>query len=167
MFSTLYVYDQLVKFEEEYELSQDDELWLVIDKDKWPSKMLAEIGRLCNQKQHFHLAVSCPCFELWLILHVEDVSKLNNTDLNAMLQNKRGSKHADTWTKQHLRHLLGSYHENEYDADALLAHLHEARDRAACMDRTNTQLRWPIGLGTHVYKLIDSIFRDDWLHNRP
>jgi hypothetical protein len=55
-----------------------DVLWLVIDTDRWGDKQLSEVTSECVSK-HFRLAVSNPCFELWLILHYEDSDSISKT----------------------------------------------------------------------------------------
>ena len=52
------VYAQLKKFQETYQLDDDDELWMVIDKDRWKTQTLAEIARLCNQNRFLHFSMS-------------------------------------------------------------------------------------------------------------
>ena len=35
------VHRQLIKFMEEYNIEQDDELWIVVDRDRWTAKSMA------------------------------------------------------------------------------------------------------------------------------
>lgn len=44
-----------------------DEVWLVIDRDRWPDQV-QEVGAEAHQRG-WHLAVSNPCFQVWLLLH--------------------------------------------------------------------------------------------------
>ena len=63
-------------FKAEYATEEDDQFWLCIDKDHW-----AEPGHIANLRvvlQHckqkgYRVAISNPCFELWLLLHIEEV----------------------------------------------------------------------------------------------
>ena len=75
----------------EYELLRDDELWLVIDRDgrSWKTQMFAGVARACQQKGYF-LAASNPCFELWLLLHFEDVIAQPETRRAELLRNEGG-----------------------------------------------------------------------------
>ena len=63
-----YVLERLVKYEERYALEEDDELWLVVDVDRQRDQFLDEVTRDA-QHSGYHVAVSHPCFELWLLLH--------------------------------------------------------------------------------------------------
>lgn len=150
------VYAQLKQFQETYELDDDDELWMVIDKDRWKTQTLAEIARLCNQSRFLHFAMSNPCFELWLLLHFEDVSLMSEDEKQALQENKRVSRRGDTWLKSRVRRAMGSYQEASYNASRLMPHVAIARTRAEALDINKTE-RWPSAIGTHVYRIIDSI----------
>ena len=69
-----YVYERLKQFVEQYDLQPDDQLWLVIDKDRWPDEQLSEVCRRAvgRRRPQCQLAISNPCFELWLYLHHSD-----------------------------------------------------------------------------------------------
>jgi len=59
------------------ELSKDaDEAWIVIDRDSQnnPIKVLKEIILECK-KNDYNLALTNPLFELWLLMHIEDITK--------------------------------------------------------------------------------------------
>jgi len=66
-----HVHRRLLEFARKTQLQTDDELWLVLDRDRWPEKQLAEVcaEALKVGKNSAQLAVSNPCFELWLYLH--------------------------------------------------------------------------------------------------
>jgi len=57
-------------YEKEVKLNKDDQMWLVIDTDRWPAKTLHRIAKYC-QRKGWGIAISNPCFELWLYLHKE------------------------------------------------------------------------------------------------
>lgn len=57
-----------------------DSLWCVIDKDKWPQDQIEELHSFCNQKDNWHLVISNPCIEIWLLYHkLDDLTNLNIT----------------------------------------------------------------------------------------
>lgn len=151
-----YVLGQLTQYKLENPIEQDDELWLVIDKDKWTAKSIRAVAQRCAQDSSYHLALSNPCFELWLILHIIDASLESDEEKVKMLKNRKEKKNADPYLKRKLRALLGSYSESNYDADQLVVQIAEAITRAETLDK-NKNARWPQGLGTHVYKLAKSI----------
>ena len=66
--SPAHVLERLDAYVKEFVIGDGDELWLAIDVDRWEKRMLAEVTREAVQKG-FSLAVSNPCFELWLLLH--------------------------------------------------------------------------------------------------
>ncbi len=63
-----HVIKELHKFKKENKLNYNDELWLVIDKDRWPEVQLSQVSADCSTNGYF-LALSNPRFELWLLLH--------------------------------------------------------------------------------------------------
>ena len=151
-----HVLKQLNDYKEQYALEADDELWLVVDKDRWPEAMLSRVATECTQDDYMHMALSNPCIELWLLLHLVDVTSLTSEEQQQWLENRRKSKSADPYLKVRLRQEMGSYHEAAYDAQMLIAHVEEAIERAKALDK-NPADRWPQTLGTRVYLLAESV----------
>ena len=151
-----YVLKQLNDYKSLYELEADDELWLVIDKDRWTEAMLSRVATECSQEVAMHMALSNPCFELWLLLHIEDATSLTPEERMLWMENRRKSKNADPYLKVRLRQKIGSYHESSYDTLALRAHVEDAIERARALDK-NPADRWPQTLGTRVYLLAESV----------
>ena len=116
------VHRQIKDFMDEYNILDDDQLWIVIDRDDWKEKMLADIAQLCQQNSNLRFCMSNPCFELWLILHLEDIEDYSEEDKKNLFENPRLSTHG-TWTKYHLRKLMGHYQESDYDPSILLPHV--------------------------------------------
>jgi RloB-like protein len=52
-----YVLDRLNSFKEQFDLHEDDMLWLVIDVDRWGGEKLSVVCREAKQK-NYHLAIS-------------------------------------------------------------------------------------------------------------
>ncbi|MBR1727711.1 MAG: RloB domain-containing protein [Muribaculaceae bacterium] len=151
-----HVLKQLNDYKEQYALEADDELWLVIDKDRWTEAMLSRVATECSQEVAMHMALSNPCFELWLLLHLEDAALLTPEEQTLWLENRRKSKNADPYLKVRLRQKMGSYHESSYDALSLIIHVEDATERARALDK-NPNDRWPQTLGTRVYLLAESV----------
>ena len=154
------VYRQIQGFVSEYDIDEDDQLWAVVDRDKWTEKMLSEVAMKCSQNRFFNFWVSNPCFELWLILHLEDVEHYSEEDWNDLSENKKTSRNGDTWTKKRLRSLMGSYRESKYEAATLLPNIEDAIARASKLD-IKPDDRWPQTVGTRVYLLVNSILAKD------
>ena len=54
-----------------------DSLWCVIDVDRWPQEQIEELHAFCAQKENWHLVISNPCIEIWLLYHkLKDLSGL-------------------------------------------------------------------------------------------
>ena len=151
-----HVLKQLNDYKSQYELEADDELWLVVDKDRWTEAMLSCVATECSQEVAMHMALSNPCFELWLLLHIEDSALLTPEEQKQWIENRRKSKNGDPYLKVQLRQKMGSYHESSYDALALIAHVEDAIERARALDK-NPNDRWPQTLGTRVYLLAESV----------
>ena len=151
-----HVLKQLNDYKSQYELEADDELWLVVDKDRWTDGMLSRVATVCAQDVSMRMALSNPCFELWLLLHLEDAALLTSEEQQLWMENRRRSKNADPYLKARLRQKMGSYHESAYDAPTLIAHVESAIERARTLDKTPAD-RWPQTLGTRVYLLAESV----------
>ncbi len=64
---------------EQHQLSAEDgdSLWCVIDVDRWPQEQIEELHEFCGQKENWHLVMSNPCIEIWLLYHtLADLSGL-------------------------------------------------------------------------------------------
>lgn len=83
-----WVLDRAINFESEFGLNEYDQLWLVLDVDRWPLKHIRDIGKQCVEKDKWNIAISNPCFEVWLIMHIKSVSQkpqMNCSDLKTEL----------------------------------------------------------------------------------
>lgn len=149
------VHRQIADFMSQYNIEDDDELWLVIDRDRWHERMLSQVAQLCAQNPHLHFCMSNPCFELWLLLHLEDVEQFDENTKFDLLHNRK-NKSGITWLKKRMKDVLGSYSESSYDALSLIPYAPKAMERARKMD-TNPQDRWPQSIGSRVYLLMESI----------
>jgi hypothetical protein len=113
-----------------------DELWLVVDRDTWTKTDLDEVAAAIAVLPKYHLALSNPCFELWLVLHRRDASGQNSGQLRAILKAE-----------------LGAYEKSNYDVEALKPAVDDAIQRAERLD-TLPKNPWPQAQGTHVYRLV-------------
>ena len=131
-------------FLREYTLLPDDEVWLVLDVDLGAGNRIAqlsELASLCRQK-HWHLAISNPCFEVWLLLHV-------SADLSMITE--RG----DSVTTA-LRARLGSYSKSVTPRECLEAEALEAAIQHARALETSASA-WPASAGTHMHRLMATL----------
>jgi len=139
--------DRLSLFNEQYALTQDDERWLMIDVDRWPLNNLREACHDAKQRG-FQIAVSNPCFELWLRLHFVDADP---ADTNCRKLKKR------------LKVELGSYNWSNLDlSHYTLERIQAAIQRARALSQNSAQ-PWPDSPGTHVYQIVERLLP----HLRP
>lgn len=150
------VYSQLRHFIDEYKIEQDDELWIVVDRDQWPEKTLSAVASHCFKNENLRFCLSNPCFELWLLLHLEDISTYTEKELESLATNKKISKNGPSWLKARMARLMGHYKESDYDTNKLLPNVDIAIRRAEALD-INPDDRWPQTIGTRVYLLARSI----------
>jgi hypothetical protein len=149
----------LDEFRNQYSLrSGYDELWMIIDVDRWGEKKLSDVGALCSQK-NYEFAVSNPCFELWLLLHLKSLDEYPDETLQEFRENKRPkSRHSRTRLELELVALLGSYQKGNLDTTKLLSNVKSAIERAKALD-TNPEHRWTNDLGTRVYLIAEKIIK--------
>lgn len=71
-----WILDRLVYFieKEGINTTAGDIVWIVMDVDSWPVPQLYELSKIC-QREDWGFALSNPCFEIWLFMHVDDISK--------------------------------------------------------------------------------------------
>ncbi len=118
---------------------KNDEFWAVIDFDNWGEEQILEAYNEC-QENRYKLAVSNPCFELWLNFH-QDNPKTPKTC---------------SYCQKELRKLLKSYDKNKYDVEKLLEKLDKAMEKSAQLHLDKDE-PFPKDTGTHVYLLIKSL----------
>jgi hypothetical protein len=155
------VIKQLDTYKKAYRIDRRDELWLIIDRDKQNNtpKNISDIAQSCLQKGYF-LGLSNPAFEIWLLLHLTDLSTYSKEALEILVQNKRvsASSSSKAALKKELSDVIGGFNETAYDAKIFLPFIQLAVERAKLLD-INPADRWIDGtLGTRVYRLIEHIF---------
>jgi RloB-like protein len=138
-----YVFDRLNSFKEQFDLHEDDMLWLVIDVDRWNKD--GELSQICREakQKSYHLAVSNPCFEVWLCLHFGDLDPEDRTCKQF---------------KSSLGKILGSCNSSNLDLSPYEPHLAIAVERAKLL-HPDPQQNWPPTLGTHVYRLVENLLQ--------
>ena len=138
-----YVLERLVKSEEKYDLGADDERWLVADVDRQRGQFLGEVTRAA-QESGYSLALSNPCFELWLLLHFQDAD-FSDADCHAVIERLR--PYTDGHNKAKIK--LDVY---------TLDKIREAAGRARVLSGER-ETRWPHFPGTHLFKLVERLLQ--------
>ena len=137
-----YVLERLDKCKKQYDLNEDDMLWLVSDVDRWGDKKLSAACSQARQRG-YNLAISNPCFEVWLTLHFEDINTEDRTCDNFQAR---------------LRTILGSYNGSNLNISAYKPNTKDAVNRAKNL-HPSSQQDWPPTLGTHVYRLVEILLK--------
>ncbi len=124
------------------ELRNSDEAWLVVDRDQWTDKQLAELHQWSQEAPKYGFALSNPKFEFWLRLHFEDGDNVGS------------SKECSRRLKQHLPYYDKGIDVRKISEKMLDCAIERAkrRDTPPCNDRPRTT-------GTTVYKLVESILK--------
>ncbi len=141
----------------EYNFKKSDEFWLIIDRDHWETIHNHSFDNLvndCKAENNFYLAMSNPCFEIWLLLHLKDSTEWTEEQKIAILENRKNSN-----TKNHIDIVLGDLQGKGYNKRPDPAIYNPltltAIDRAKKLDNLNEN--YPTQIGTHVYKLIEKL----------
>jgi hypothetical protein len=142
--SAEHVLERLTTFDHE----PDDELWMLLDTDHYVQGTHLQGFRVALQKakqRAVRVALSRPCFELWLLLH-----HLEETAVGSL------SKAANV--EEALRTSLGEYNKTSLKADHYpLASVCSAYGRAAALDKKVEGGDIPSANTTRVYQLLKSI----------
>ncbi len=138
-----------------FNFGSTDELWMIIDRDSWTN--IPKISDLCKEQGNFNLALSNPCFEFWVLLHIRDMTTFNEMELKDIFENfKVTSK--KTYLKKLLGELIdGGYNESNPKPERYIPFIDLAVSRAKELD--NPEIDFPISLGSHVYKLVEKIIK--------
>lgn len=132
------------------EVQPYDEFWILIDTDhRFEGRHLTGSHDAIRQAQQagIRVAVSNPCFELWLLLHHEPVAS------GATFDGCGG-------VEERLRLLLGSFNKASINRSHFpLAKVHDAIRNARALEGASesAEHRWPRSVGTQIHRLLESI----------
>ncbi|MHB0955921.1 MAG: RloB family protein [Pirellulaceae bacterium] len=145
---------RLDKFKSEVATEEDDELWVCIDTDHWVKgshlKNLTRVLQQCRQK-NYRVAISNPCFELWLLLHFCDCA----TEYKGCSE-----------VEQRLSRAAGGYCKCRCDRLKIqVQQVEDALRRARALDRDEKDVipMYPV---TRVYRLVELLREHGWFDLR-
>ncbi|NLX95321.1 MAG: RloB domain-containing protein [Rhodopirellula sp.] len=134
----------------DYATEDGDSFWVCMDTDHWVEanhiRNLRDVLRQCRQKG-YEVAISNPCFELWLLLHFEEYTQTTEVPCSDV---------ADA-----LRQAAGSYRKDACDRLAIEpSQVDVAVARAKAMDRGLEDVlpSYPV---TRVYRLLELLKERD------
>lgn len=141
---------RLNEFKEQHATEEGDSFWLCIDTDHWVEENhignLKEVLRQCRQKG-YGLAISKPCFELWLLLHF--------CDWPGFVEPLPSQANSCSEVEESLRRTVGSYRKKSCDRLPIAPdRVRLAAERAKQMDIQPEDVL-PSYPFTRVYRLID------------
>ncbi|MGB0432308.1 MAG: RloB family protein [Bacteroidia bacterium] len=145
----------------EFNFQDNDEFWMIIDRDHWEVEHghnFDDIAKACAVQGNFYMALSNPCFELWLVLHLKDVSDYREEEKVAIMLNEKTGAN-----KHHIDHVLadaignGRGYNKRPNPAIFLPNVYAAIARAKALDIGET---YPTQLGSHVYKLVEKLVKE-------
>lgn len=145
----------------EYRFKETDEFWLIIDRDHWETIHKHDFSGLvrdCKAEKNFYLAMSNPCFEIWLVLHLKDINEFTEEEKIAILENVEINK-----SKNYIDALIGKLegkgrgYNKKPNPNIYLPLTVIAIERAKLLD--NLLNDYPLSIGTNVYKLVEKLLK--------
>ncbi len=144
-----YVLQEVDNKRKKLDLRAEDEVWILIDFDRWKEKKIASIAKQALQKGYL-LALSNPCFEAWLLLHWISEKAINPAELEDL------RKEGCAAVAGKIREIRGHYNKELNDASEYMEHVERAIANARSLD-LNPDDRWPHSFCSRVYLLCERI----------
>lgn len=89
------VVQRLLDYESSQRPSKDTEYWALVDRGTWPDYEMLRAWKMVQTHNRYHLAVSNPCFSLWIWLHLcpyrPFIDSRHCETLLKKMQNERGA----------------------------------------------------------------------------
>lgn len=157
-----YVLQQLEDFFELNALKPEDELWCVVDRDQWTIRPSAKglglkgIARECLNRG-YHFCLSNPNFELWLLLHVKQISDYSIEEQTILFESKKSKSGKTPLEYELAKRLSKGYNKVTLQAADFIPNLDFAIAQAKNFD-TDPKLRWVENrFYTKVYALVEKM----------
>ncbi len=140
-----------------FRFKSTDEFWLVVDRDHWETKHKHSFDQIiseCEIEGNFFMALSNPCFEIWIILNFVDPSSWTNEQMAMIYENqKSGGKN---YLSKYISTVLGKGYSKTPPILDMLPFTQLAIDRAKMIDKFD---KYPKEVGTHIYKLVEKLIK--------
>lgn len=137
---------------DEYNFERDDELWMIIDTDRW--KNIEDMVLECQKQENMFVAVSNPCFEFWLLLHIKDISEYSLKEMELILQNRKVSLNRN-YVDTKIVEILGSYNKSNPKPELYIPTIESAIRQAKKLNLSDEN--YPKSLGSFVYKIVEKL----------
>lgn len=133
-----WVEDRTKRYIDKVGISEIDEVWLVMDVDRWDEKYFRELFKICKKHPKWNIVLSNPCFEVWLYLHIN--SKIPG----------------DTLTSQDLKHLLSLMVKGGYTPEEFIPKILYAIKYSRMLEK-DSKYYFPAKNTTKVYLLAERL----------
>ena len=145
-----HVLQHIQDFLKQQKLDARDEVWIVLDVDAWPEHALAKVCAAAK-KVGIQVAVSHPCFEVWLCLHFESCG---DDDIKKIAVGRDAAQKLKRLWRRHLPR-----NATQIERTVLHPFTKEACRRARVTDSGDLDAAhpWPAAPGTRVYRLVERI----------
>lgn len=130
--------------EKERSFTKEDQAWLVFDTDNRNNEHIQAAIDWARKDERYHIAVSNPKFEYWLLLHFGDGNNIgsgNDCDRRLLTFLPNYKKKIDP---------------NKFSISTIKEAINRAGNRNNC-----GRLDWPKHTGTTVYKLLEQLITDE------
>jgi len=144
-----------------YALKPTDEFWMIVDRDDWETMHhidFAQIVNECADEKNFFMAMSNPCFEFWLLLHLEgfNFAALSKEEQDLLYANPKISKKRH-YIEQVLSDILGCSYTKRIKASNFLSGVYRAIERAKALHVEGED--YPKGFGSDVFLLVEKVVK--------
>ena len=142
-----HVFSALKQYVNSETIRTDDEFWVVLDRDKHHEDQYLQIIDWCTNNSAFNMAVSNPCFELWLLLH-HDLDENQLSEFDSLID--KPSEYKKRYNIE-----LGSLFKRVKFMNLEWSIIVRAVSRAKKIDKT-AENGWPVKAGnTTVYRIFE------------
>ncbi|MFN4248611.1 MAG: RloB family protein [Flavipsychrobacter sp.] len=131
--------DRATSYCEDIGLNSSDELWLVMDVDRWSRDVFRQIEQACKDN-HWNIAISNPCFEVWLYAHLSNPDECTGT------------------TCKQIKRELDNLQKGGYKVDVFIHKIKDAIQNCKNNDNHATHFM-PEPKGSKMYKLAEKLIK--------
>lgn len=164
------VYQTMQDFCEELKSERDikkyDEFWIVIDTDEHENRkeVIERIVEDCENLQNYYLALSNPCFEVWLICHFVDLdAKLSDYIKGYDDKDKSVQEYIESYgfrgRPKICKQIFAQLHQGKGQLyDILIDRIPQAIPRAKKLGKCSLDpVQYPQNICTNLYQLFENL----------
>jgi len=145
----------------EFALKSTDEFWMIIDRDDWETTHHINIDQIvkeCKDEGNFFMAMSNPCFEFWLLLHLEgfNFAAMSKEEREMLYSNPKISNKRH-YIEHVLSDIMGGSYSKRIRASNFLSGVYLAIERAKTLHNDGED--YPSGFGSDVFLLVEKVVK--------